>query len=73
MAPKAVVEGLELLHVYGERRVGQRDWDFTNGMHWFVDDTWRDQRDPTDDVGESLVNHAGAAPATLAVCDRMKV
>ena len=46
--------------------------DLTNAVHWLVDDTWWDQRDPRADIGLILANEseADATRAVVALHDR---
>lgn len=47
--------------------------DLTNAVHWLVDDTWWDQRDPVADMGLILANESEADAIRAAVAALLTV
>ena len=73
--PWGRVEVLDGLRVMVDLKPGtpERDWEFTEAVHGFSDDTWWDEGDPSKDIGRILVNEAEADSARIAGRDLIVV
>ncbi len=56
-----VVAALELFAELDREAVEQRIGALTNAVHWLVDDTFWDMRDPSEDIGYRLRDHREVA------------